>query len=327
MHTYGFEVLLEPTSDYAAVAAKLRNWMPSAQDLAQAQQEELRNRQEMESVRSKNDLLAMNGNTPTGERDILSAPDPQRRSLGDHPEENAFGCLASVARHVAAFKGHKSLIWVASDNVLADFSEKAPDLERGDKYLDPLALRTREALNEAQVSIYPLDASQLEANVVGANLQHANVQLNPTSTYSQLEGTIQLATPGATEAISKDESLQALQKSKKDINPGRLTAQMQQDTHPIQETFLDLAEATGGRALRRAGDIAAELNSIAEDGRAAYLLSSHPMGPRTTSTTRSPSSSPHATTSPCATAPATCMKRSQSRSSSASSAPCGSRAI
>jgi VWFA-related protein len=279
MRTHGFEVLLEPTSDYAAVAAELRNWMPSAQDLAQAQQEELRHRQEMESVRSEKDLLAMNGNTPTGEGDIVSAPDPQRRSLGDHPEENAFGYLASVARHVAAFKGHKSLIWVASDNVLADFSEKAPDVERGDKYLDPLALRTREALNEAQVSIYPLDASQLEANVVGANLQHANVQLNPTSKYSQLEGTIQLGTPGAANAISKDESLQALEKSRKDLNPGRLTAQMQQDTHPIQGEFRELAEATGGRALRRAGDIAAELDAIAADGRAAYLLSFTPDGP------------------------------------------------
>jgi len=279
MRTYGFEVLLETTSDHAAVAAKLRNWMPSAQDLAQAQQEELCNRQEMESVRSRKDLLAMNGNTPTGEGDILSAPDPQRRSLGDHPEENAFGYLVSVAHHVAAFKGHKSLIWVASDNVLADFSEKAPDVERGDKYLDPLALRAREALNEAQVSIYPLDASQLEANVVGANLQHTNVQLNPTSTDIQLEGTIQLGTPVGAGAISQDESLQAMEKSKKDINPGRLTAQMEQDTHTIQGTFRDLAEATGGRALRRAGDVAAELNGIAADGRAAYLLSFTPDGP------------------------------------------------
>jgi VWFA-related protein len=264
LRKYSFEVLREPTTDHEQLAITLRNWMPSAQDLAQAQSEEQRNRQQMEYVHSVGDLLSVNGNTSTGEADVLFAPDPQRRSLGDHPEQSALGHLVWVARHLAAFKGHKSLIWVASDNVLADFSEKAPSVEKGDKYLEPLALRTREALNEAQISIYPLDASQLETGGVSASLQRGNVQLNPT-----VDETVQLQQlpPGL-----REEAEEALKKSKKDINPGRLTAQMQQDTHPIQGTFRELAQATGGRALRRASDIAAELDSIVNDGRAAYTL-------------------------------------------------------
>jgi len=267
LKSYGFEVLREPTTNHDQLAVTLRNWMPTAQDLSQSANEESRNRQQMEYVRSRFDLDKVNGNVATGANDYLSAPDPQLRSLGDHPEQNALAYLVWVARHAAAFKGHKSLIWVASDNVLADFSEKAPLAERGDKHLDPVALRAREALNDAQVSIYPLDTSQLESNVVGANLQHANVQLNPTAPDLK---------PGD---ITKDESLQQEEKSRRDINPGRLTAQMQQDTHPIQSTFRELAEATGGRALRRASDIAGELDSIVNDGRAAYTLSFAPDTP------------------------------------------------
>jgi len=54
---------------------------------------------------------------------------------------------------------------------------------------------------------------------------------------------------------------------------------MQQDTNPSQSAFRELAEATGGRALRRASDIAGELDSIVNDGRAAYTLSFAPDTP------------------------------------------------
>ncbi|WP_109486998.1 VWA domain-containing protein [Occallatibacter savannae] len=277
LRKYGFEVLREPTTDHDQLALTLRNWMPSAQDLAQAANEEMRNRQSMEYVRDSHDMLAVNGKTPTGSDDVTSAPDMQRRALGDTPEQNALQYLIWVARHVAAFRGHKNLIWVASDNVLADFSEKAPQDEKGDKYLEPLSLHAREALNEAQVSIYPLDSSQLTGGVVGADLQHANVQVNPTATAAQeISPSSSTLTPGST---ANREDLQAMKQAQRDINPGRLTAQMQQDAHPIQGTFRELAEATGGRALRRASDIAAELDSIVNDGRAAYTLGFTPDTP------------------------------------------------
>lgn len=271
LHSFGFQILLEPMEDHAQVASKLAAWMPSAQDLLQAQHEEDRNRQNMEYVQHVTDLLHVNGNTPTGEDDSFFPVDPQLRSLGDAPESRVLAALQGVGRHLAAIPGRKSLVWVASDNVLADFSEKAPDNERGDKGLDPLALRARETLNEAHVSIYPLDVSQLEAGGVGASQHSANVQLSPAANPQAQMMTLP--------PELQKEAAEALAKSQRDIYPGRVTAQLQQDTHPIQGVFRDLATATGGRALRRAGDIAAELNSIVADGRSAYLLSFTPDTP------------------------------------------------
>jgi len=54
---------------------------------------------------------------------------------------------------------------------------------------------------------------------------------------------------------------------------------MQQDMHAIQQPVRAMAEATGGRAFPRGGDIAASLKSVQEDGRAAYLLGFSPDSP------------------------------------------------
>lgn len=267
-----FQVLEEPTADHAQVASTLAQWMPSAEDLARAQNEETRSRQQIEYVGHVGDMLQVNGNNGADVPPEANAPtDVQLRSMGDKPANAVLAVLPVLARHLAIQSGHKSLIWISSDNVLADWTDRAPSNERGEQQINPLALHAREALNEAHVSIYPLDVSQLEVGGVGANLESANVQLNPTANQQA-----QLAElPGSL----KQEAQEAVVKSQRDINPGRISAQMQQDTHPIQGTFRELAEATGGRALRRAGDIAAELSSIVADGRAAYLLSFTPDQP------------------------------------------------
>jgi VWFA-related protein len=268
MGRHGFTVLQEPQTDHAALAVALAKWMPNARDLAQAQEEEERNRQSMDYVRHVSDLFSVNGNTPSGEFEMFNPPDPQLQSLGDSPELDALVALQGVARRLAAISGHKSLVWVASDNVLADFSEKEPNNEKGDKNLGPLTLHVRETLNDANVSLYPLDVSQLEAGGVGASLAGANVELNPVT--NPLTDMASLP-PG-----EQQDAQEALARSQRNTDPGRLTSSMQQDAHPIQGEFRDLATATGGHALRRAGDIAAELNSIVADGRATYLVSFTP---------------------------------------------------
>jgi hypothetical protein len=60
------------------------------------------------------------------------------------------------------------------------------------------------------------------------------------------------------------------------LGAGRLTAQMQQDLHPIQGAFREVADATGGQVFRRANDITGELNSVIADSHATYLLGFSP---------------------------------------------------
>jgi hypothetical protein len=54
---------------------------------------------------------------------------------------------------------------------------------------------------------------------------------------------------------------------------------MQQDMHPIQGPIRMVADATGGRIIRRAGDLAGAIAGVVEDGHATYLVSFYPQGP------------------------------------------------
>jgi len=273
--SHGFQVVLEPTEDHARLASTLAAWMPSAQDLARAQDEERRNRQQFDWVHSVSDLAYVNGNGQGGnDPEMYTAgngqmmasgltilpPDAELRPLGNRPEDFVLHLLVGVGRHLAVIPGHKTLVWISSDNVFADWSAQAVGREdTGNTFLDGPAMRARETLNEAHVSIYPLDVSQLEVGGIGADIGNRNVTVI-----------------GKT---SRDPSTAAAGNAASGNSNGRDTARMQEDTHPIQGAFRDLAAATGGRALRRAGDIAHELDTIVADGRAAWLLSFTPDTP------------------------------------------------
>ncbi len=281
MKSYGFQILQEPNTNHAQLAATLTKWIPSAEDLSRAQDEEQRNREQFDYVHSIYDLAHLNGNESTDPESYSSGQaataalahptDARLRALGANPERNALEVLEGVARHLSQLRGHKSLVWIASDNVLANWADQATTKEdQGSKFIQNMALQAQEALNEAHVSIYPLDASQLEAGGVGANMGTLNVVAVGMSDRGKDDPN--LPNPGGQGAPVIGDATPG-------VMPGRITAQMHQDTHPIQPAFSQLAEATGGRALRRAGDIAAELNTVVDDGRAAYVLSFTPDSP------------------------------------------------
>ena len=264
-----FRVLHEATADHALVAATLAKWTPSALTIAQGQEQEARNRQTMDYVKNVEDLLSVNGHQdmdPTGNEQGL---DPNLRTLGDNPGRDAFSGFVVLARHLASVPGHKSLVWIASDNVLADWTNVNLDIDKGARIIQSSVLHAQEAMNNAHVSVYPLDASRLEAGGIDASVGTYNVQLNPTT---PTDPRIIASESGPMLRAGGDIDIQ----EQHDLHPGRAMAQMQQDLHPIQGAYRELADATGGRTFRRASDIVAEFNSVAADGRATYQLSFTP---------------------------------------------------
>lgn len=266
MRYHGFQVLEEATTDHAWVADTLRKWMPSAQDLLNARDQEDRNRQKIEYVHSPEDLLSANGGYILDSQTQQVALDPQMRELGSNPGPNALDTLVEIAHHLAPRPGHKSLVWLTSDNALADWNRMSVTIEKHAKYIEPIALRTQEAMNNAHVSVYPLDASRLEANVINAEIGNRNVELTPTY---QMPAAMEHEEEGP-EVRSGIDINQFGQN--RDLRPGRLTAQMQQDLRPIEGVFREIAEATGGKAFRRSSNIEGELNGVVAESHATYLL-------------------------------------------------------
>jgi hypothetical protein len=178
--------------------------------------------------------------------------------MGSNPARASLIILGGVARRLAALPGHKNLVWISSDNVFADFSDQDVGIDKGDKFIDSFALRAQEAMNDAHVAVFPFNVSQLETAAINADIRHRNVELTPAAADMAAAG-------GA--AVPRNES------------PGRITAAMQQDIHPIQWPVRQVAEATGGRTIRRSGDLAAALSGIVDEGHATYLVSFSPPGP------------------------------------------------
>jgi VWFA-related protein len=284
MNSRGFQVVAEGTTDHDLVETRLSKWMPSAQDVAQAQEAEQRNRQQFDEVHNVSDLTDVNGRIDLSPDTRIATLDPNLRDWGKTPASDALAILVGVARHLSALSGHKNLVWVASDNVLADWNNQSTSFTKTNKNIEPDVLRAQEAMNDAHVSVYPLDASQLGGGAADPSLYSQSIQLTPgaqellavRNSLSGLPACGLLGPGGIDPGVNSGMDVDTCPNSR---IPGRPLAQMQQDLHPIQGAFRQLAEATGGRAFRRASDLTGELDTVVADGRAAYLVSFTPDQP------------------------------------------------
>ena len=269
----GFRILAEETTDHTAVSSALHQWMPNAPDLARSQEAERRNRQQFDTVESPSDMQYVNGNvggmvtpdtTAPSTSPMMDIPgsgasttmDPKLMKEGSNPAREALNALVAVAAHMNAIPGHKNLVWVASDNVLANWADQAPGTDKGPNRVAGFSVAAQEALNNAHVSLYPLDASQLHTAATDASLQNNSVQLNPA--VSDMNPNV-----GAVDQMEG----------------GRAQAAMRQDMRAVQPAMQQMAQATGGRAFRRSDNLVADLNSVVADGHASYLLSFAPDTP------------------------------------------------
>jgi VWFA-related protein len=247
----GFHILQDVTRDHALVAKKLASWTPDARAVAQAQSLDRRNRQQFDTVHSAKDLDSVNGNNIAAPETIQPA-DIELRQMGDSPLRYALEGLTAFARHFAPVPGRKILAWISGDSALADWEDQATGMDKGNQQLQFAFLHTREALNEAGIALYIVDASAVQGSAIDASLANRNVEVNPVDQQAPLP---------------------------RDNTAGRLTAQMQQNTHAIQGPVRQLAEATGGRAFNHGSDLKATLDTIDRDAAGFYELAFDPDTP------------------------------------------------
>lgn len=244
----GFHVIQDVTQDHALVEKKLAAWTPDASAVAQAQALERRNRQQFDTVHNAQDLNSVNGNNIDAP-DTIQTTDPELRTMGDNPLRYALEGMVALARHFASVPGHKSIAWISGDSVLAEWEDQAVGIEKEPKQLQAALLHTREALNEAQIALYAVDASAVEGGAIDASIQNRNVELNQVDQNGPIQ---------------------------RNTNPGRATAQMQQDTRGIQGPVRQLAESTGGQAFNKGSDLKATLEGIDRDSSSYYELAFAP---------------------------------------------------
>ena len=254
---HGFHVIQAVTTDHALVEAKLAAWVPDAGAIAQARALDTRNRQQFDEVRNPSDLNSVNGNladVPDG----MTTVDPQLRKLGDNPLSFALSSMIALAHHFSSVPGHKSLAWISGDSALVNWDDQAVGIEKNFADFTPVINRAIEALNEAHIALYAVDASiqSVGGAAVDPSLYSANVVLNPVAAANSAPG-------GGGNRNTTD---------------GRITQQMQSDTRTIQGPVRKLADATGGRAVNKGADLKKTLDSIESDADALYEVGFHPEG-------------------------------------------------
>jgi len=254
LNEHGFRVIQDVTGDHVLIAKVLADWIPDADSVAQGKDQDRKNaREEGKQTGGPPDPASVEvkemGAYHRSPPDIIQTSDAELRQMGTNPLRYALEVMTALARHFASVPGHKSLVWISGDKVLTGWRDGTPATKPLQKETDAAFEHAKEALNEAQITLYAVDASIPSLGIGGFDSTVAN----PNGAQAAIQNGPLAPRASSPEQASIGPALQLIQ-------------------GPVRQ----LAEATGGRAVNKGNDLKATLDGIDRDSNSLYEIGFDP---------------------------------------------------
>jgi hypothetical protein len=176
---------------------------------------------------------------------IMSFEQEAPAAESDIRVEHTLSAMNSLSRQLAGYPGRKNLIWVSEAFPLSiDPNLELSNIFTGTRNYGPDAAAAAQALTDAQIAIYPVDARALMAS------SHFSAANTGTDQFG-----LSLSTSGrmATDSNNQPAALQA-----------------------AHDAMKKLAEYTGGKAFYNPKDVDGAIARSIEDGSSYYTLAYYP---------------------------------------------------
>src|SRR5262249_3395911 len=191
--------------------------------------------------------LADSGSMPAAMLDSMMRFEQERTAfMTDMRINYTMAALSSIARALSGYPGRKNLIWISEAFPLSidPNTELSGDIFAGTRNYGPQVAATADALIDAQIAIYPVDARGLV-------------------TWSAFD-----ASNSGRDRFGRSMS-----------RPGRLGNAISPESAQLQNvhaTMNDMAERTGGKAFYNRNDIDGAIRQSIRDGSTYYTLAYYP---------------------------------------------------
>jgi len=188
--------------------------------------------------------------------------------------QRTFPSVTAIARHLRAFPGRKTLLWVSgSFPLLMGFDRGALDTRFRDQQIFNEALeRAARASSDAHLAIYPIDARGLFADAAEIDELRGHTPDFISGTHSVRSNDEMVLLP-VDQARLEPKTLEETRRMRvAPPFPGLGTRQMES----TRDVMLLLADRTGGRAFAHDNQIEARMREAVNESRVSYILGFYP---------------------------------------------------